>query len=447
MVNYLLLSVFLFISFSGLSQCPDEDLHFNIQQDIEDFISAYPDCEEIKRNLSLNGSINDLTPLAGIKKIGGSLFLLELTDLNNLKGLENLRTINISLVANTFNSLHNFEGLEGLEKVNKISVQNRSIKNLDGLSGLDTIQNIEIVNSIDHNLKNLNGLKANFVRSMFINFELLDEEFDIKEVTDLILIGQGKLTNSYLDKLTDKVLIINTLNIDSISFELISTDTTLVSLNLWNTEVLDMEDIDSYEDLTYLTIEDNDTLINSNYLSRSKVKSLSIGGSKIIHLNNLTNPYLESLALQVNPNLYDLSELEDFKNLKDIYLRDNILLDTCNYDIVCDLIESGNAIIVGNGINCSSVDVVASQCTSSTLDLNNEQTMGIIYPNPCDDVLYIDSDFDIEALEVFTIQGNLLLRKTRNTSSIDVKELDYIGAVVLKIYSRAGVQVHKLLLY
>ncbi|MDR0606094.1 MAG: T9SS type A sorting domain-containing protein [Bacteroidales bacterium] len=66
----------------------------------------------------------------------------------------------------------------------------------------------------------------------------------------------------------------------------------------------------------------------------------------------------------------------------------------------------------------------------------------LIFPNPVQDVLYITTDANIEQIEIYNIQGQLI--KTENTNAGEISTMDLSqGLYLLRITSDKGVSTHK----
>jgi len=106
MKNIYILFGAVFCSFSVLAQCPDGNVEFITQTQLDEFLIEYPDCSQIDGDLTLNSGfsdqITDLTPLSGITTVSGSLHIrkldyydseLEETVSTLLNGLENIISV------------------------------------------------------------------------------------------------------------------------------------------------------------------------------------------------------------------------------------------------------------------------------------------------------------------------------------------------------------------
>jgi hypothetical protein len=79
----------------------------------------------------------------------------------------------------------------------------------------------------------------------------------------------------------------------------------------------------------------------------------------------------------------------------------------------------------------------------SIADINPDNSINAyVYPNPVQDVLYINADANIERVEIYNIQGQLIKMKNTNISEISTMDLSN-GLYMLRITSDKGVSTHK----
>jgi hypothetical protein len=162
MKKTLLFLSILLTSTIGIAQCPGV-LNITTQEEIDDFLTTYPNCDGTGLFLDINGqnsNINNLQGLSHLTTIGTlGIFYTQLTDFS---GLENLTTTTRLRILGNFD-LINFNGLESLQNVGfggfRI-VLNSSLVSLQGLNGLTEVNgsfNIEVNNALE-TLEGLNNL-------------------------------------------------------------------------------------------------------------------------------------------------------------------------------------------------------------------------------------------------------------------------------------------------
>jgi len=159
------LLLFSFLSFVNIvvgQDCPQGDLTFSTQNEIDDFLITYPNCSEFQGNIVIEqGGVVPITSLSGLQNItsiDGSLSLSSNPNLIDLSDLNNLTSVARIWINNNSN-LIDLSGLDNLTSVSTLWINNNS--NLIDLSGLDNLTSIDGSIWIDENnsLINLSGLE------------------------------------------------------------------------------------------------------------------------------------------------------------------------------------------------------------------------------------------------------------------------------------------------
>jgi hypothetical protein len=118
---------------------------FYSQDDINNFSQAFPGCNELNGNVSIQGNdIINLDGLSQINSIGGNLEIRDNSTLTSLTGLDNLTSIGSHLVIQNSQALTNLTGLEGLAAIGGTLLIGGSFTwsgnpALTSLAGLDNI--------------------------------------------------------------------------------------------------------------------------------------------------------------------------------------------------------------------------------------------------------------------------------------------------------------------
>ncbi len=94
---------------------------------------------------------------------------------------------------------------------------------------------------------------------------------------------------------------------------------------------------------------------------------------------------------------------------------------------------SGN--VSDTPVNCS---------TLSTDDLDKAVSELSVYPNPFTDVLYIESNIDIESVEIYDITGKRVFNDTNGKREISVDHLQK-GVYLMKIYYQGGIKTKRVI--
>lgn len=142
-----LLCLFLLISFGAFSQCPPGNISFATQNELNSFLTQYPNCTIIDGNVvvgyaggTTKSNITNLSPLSNIEIINGSLDISRNEDLATLTGLENLKSITGSLRISIHTWLTDISSLSNLTSVSKIDIShNTHLLSLDGIQNTPSI--------------------------------------------------------------------------------------------------------------------------------------------------------------------------------------------------------------------------------------------------------------------------------------------------------------------
>ena len=187
-MHYPKLIFLFFLSFQTLSsaQCP-ENIDVNTQEDLEELMLLYPDCENVPGDVYLK-NFTDLSPLSGIVSIGGDLNPLSTFPLTNLAGLSSLTAVGNLKLYNA-DHLTSLNGLESLSHVEgEIHIQQENLENLNGLSGLTNVGgDFKIWNN--PLLTNLAGLEALEEVGGYIRIWRNDALTSVDEMSSLQIIG------------------------------------------------------------------------------------------------------------------------------------------------------------------------------------------------------------------------------------------------------------------
>lgn len=341
--------------------CPDDDLLFRSQADIDEFAASYPQCVEIPNNLIIEeevvGSIQSLAGLAQITAIGQSLEIRNNRALTQLSGLEQLSAIGGNLLLLNNNSLQSLEGLSALERINgSFRIANDAeLRELNGLQQLDTIgQDFSLVSN--SSLVKLSGLDS--LAWIGGQFSILSNP----ALTSLNGLGQLQEVGEVL-------------------------------------QIYDNPMLQSLQALEALQAVGSDLIIDQN-IQLSGLNGLStltsVGGFlQIVNNQQLTNiTALGNLReinglLQVynNPILSNLTGIDSihWQSIQDLALLSNASLSICDVKSICQYLEipSASYAIAENLSGCSTRAQILASCDGDGLNSRPGQTNGILlFPNP-----------------------------------------------------------------
>ncbi len=188
------------------AQCPQGNITFETQANINNFAALYPTCTEIADVLQIgtnsDSDITDLSPLNQITFIGG-IGIFNNPNLVSLSGLENVILIEGHLNISDNDNLLNLNALENLSSIGSyLSIEDNT--NLNSLTGLNNLSSIggqlrvsENDNLVDFSgLDNLISVAGDFWiddNDSLINFNGLENLISIEGV---ILIQDNMTLNS-----------------------------------------------------------------------------------------------------------------------------------------------------------------------------------------------------------------------------------------------------------
>ena len=389
-----------------LAQCPSGPVILITQQDINDFVTTYPNCTEIEGRLEIRGAVNDLSPLSQITAVGVDLWLLNNNILPNLQGLENLTTIGRSLWIYQSNGVTDLTGLENITSVpGELRIgRNSSLTNLTGLNnltsvgtwvwiednnnliGLNDLGNLMTIGDylwIESNdkLTNLTGLE---------NLSSIGSSLEIKDNNSLVdLTGLQNLTSipTYLQILENNTLTsLNGLNnLNTIGTSLV------IGENNWLNDLTVLQNISSLGDrlsifannslsslqgLNNIVSVANFVVIDDNPLTDLQgLESLNSIGSflkiqdndLITNLNGLAslNTIQGDLSIRYNNVLTDITGIENinYTDITDLHINQNPQLSVCEVSNICDYLDNnGSVTITGNALGCISLEQVSNAC-------------------------------------------------------------------------------------
>jgi hypothetical protein len=167
-----LMAAFLLCSLQINAQCPQGNVTFQSQQEVEAFAAQYPNCTSISGDLILTSNVTSLSPLQNIIAIDEDLDIKG-TSLTTLDDLQSLNNIGGSLIVANTSGITSFSGLSSLTSIGEnLNVQSNG--QLTSFSGLSTLTNVTgnlTINS-NPNLTDISGLKnlePNKITNLSIN--------------------------------------------------------------------------------------------------------------------------------------------------------------------------------------------------------------------------------------------------------------------------------------
>ena len=407
------------ITYSLFGQsCLPEGIRFTTQQEIDNFLLAYPNCTEITGTLIIESStdINHLQGLKNIERIEGDLLIKNSNSLINLNGLEQLEYVGGKLLLEQNDNLIDLSGLESLLIVNKdLSIEtNKKLKTLDGVDNLQKVGGSFILlyntalektndflfletieeklsysnNGIQH-LKGFKGLVSVGGLHFLLDFvlETIAEFPNLSKIGSLQFAALPKFKRISIPnniKRTDGIYIANCESLTDIRF-LSSIDSVFGSFLIDGCTRL--ENLDGVDNLKFIS-PDLRILRNPSLKNISALRNLNRVQQWVVIDEN---PMLESLdglenlsfdddfvfgaTLEINNNatLTDITALTNlsFTNFKNLIITQNSALSVCNIPSVCAYLETNGGREISNNLcGCNSTDEVLAACAGEDINIS-----------------------------------------------------------------------------
>lgn len=219
---FTVLFIFLLAFFQANAQCPPGDVVLSSQAAIDNFIMQYPNCTEIKGNLTISGDgITNLEALRNLQSLKAQVNITHNKDLISLNGLRNVKSAYRLWIADNavLSSLNGFTSLENVGEwlfvgVNPNLVQigifnnlktcksitvdgNPQLQSVDGFPAITTVDNIDIKNN--PKLQSIAPLTTLTKLNGFLNIESNAILPGLSGLSNLNNIGKGlKIQNNPL---------------------------------------------------------------------------------------------------------------------------------------------------------------------------------------------------------------------------------------------------------
>jgi len=386
--------------------CPS-NISFTSQNQIDNFATDYPTCQEILGDLTISGNdIWNLSGLSQITSIEGTLGIYNNPNLSDFTGLSGLTNVGNGLNITGNSSLTNLNGLNTLNSVlGYVSINNNaSLSSLFGLNGLNTVGQYLSIGGPGGNplLASLNGLQS--LTTIGGNFQIhgnsaLTSLVGLNSLTSIggsLNIGNNTaLSTCSIQAICDHLSIpFNISNISGNAIGCNSINEVQLTCGLpisctSNITFTSQAEIDAFP-----TIHPSCNSITGNVtIQGSDITNLS-GLSQIISIDgNLTigglggNPNLASLeglnslitvggTLHIfnNIGLINIGALNSLTTLNgDLNIINNTSLSNCETQGVCDYLSGFpiNANVYGNAPGCNSVAQVQIACNIPVSCPNN----------------------------------------------------------------------------
>lgn len=216
MKKILLSALISLISFTVLSQsCLSEGIEFTTQEQIDNFQTDYPNCNEIEGGVVINGEdITNLDSLIVLTSIEGNLnigwWLYQNPSLISLEGLNNLTYVGGSLRIDRNALLVDLTGLDHLTSIGgelrigtcwsknqnpDYIVGNPSLKNLLGLKNLTSLEGGVMIECNDSltSLEGLENIDAGSITGLILAHNVSLSTCEVQSICDYLVSPGGEI--------------------------------------------------------------------------------------------------------------------------------------------------------------------------------------------------------------------------------------------------------------
>lgn len=492
-----------FQSLSAIYTCPPtsclpEGITFATQEQIDNFQTNYPGCNEIEGDVTIfdnwSGSITNLNGLDILTSIGGFLDIANNNALTNLSGLQNLYSIGGNLNISNNDALTNLSGLENLTTIggNIWVYQNEVLISIVGLQNLTSINDALV---IGHNpsLSTCGELwLCNYLDNPNSSIMINDNAWGCNSVIEVAnscgnslpclpyghyyFVSQSDIDNfqqvfpNCTELEGDVIINSGGISVDKINnLDGLSMVTSIEGwLGLWNnSELVTLSGLDN---LNYI----GGSLMIGHYFNGSNGALTSLNG-----LNSLTsiggnleiweNPVLEGLtelnnltsvggsitigsfySWSGNNSLLSLSGLDNITagSITNLWIQNNISLSNCDVLSICNYLAAPNGTInIGNNApGCNSQEEVEEACLTSVKDFSIGDKISI-FPNPGIDLLTISTPkgVTIDDAIIYNQTGQKVLQGNPVNNTLDISKLQH-GMYIIELETEQGTIRKKLII-
>jgi len=148
----LILMIPIFFCSGVWAQCPGDDIILTSQSQIDSFVLNYPECTELVGDLRIitDSDADNLDGLSVITAVTGNLMIMDNHNLNALTGLQNLSAVGTLLIEDN-ESLTDLSALENLSSIGEIfPFYGSGGVIIRGNIGLTTLNGLQGISSVDY---------------------------------------------------------------------------------------------------------------------------------------------------------------------------------------------------------------------------------------------------------------------------------------------------------
>jgi hypothetical protein len=325
-----------------------------------------------------------------------------------------------------------------------------SVQGLDDFKGLENVKEIREVDIVDCPISSTDGLDS---LTQTIYFQIVDCPLleDVSALKNLELTRDFRL--AVLPKLTglavfDSLKVLSELQLNSIPLMTEVPDfdvgNTLSIFYLLRNDGITEMIFDSLQiSHQYFFISSNPNLKRVSFASLKEVSTFAISNNE--SLEQISFPSLleasSSLAIRNNTTIEDISGINSGALTPNLEIHDNVSLQNCNVELICNNINAGASIRIENNLACQSIDDVLPLCITAIDDVQDNPVK--IYPNPTTGLIEIIGDVEFNTMQLFNNFGQLM-KLSRDGSKVKITDHNP-GLYFLKYKSGANWYVQKII--
>ena len=424
-----------------------DNLMLNSLSSLSELNDIYFDFSVVSGTLIIENN-DSLTSLDGLQNLNQFFANLSIIDNNSLLSVSNLNVGSDEIIIENNPSLQTISNID-FNAVNNTAVDIFTIKdnpnlytlsniigtvfitgiltidnsNLSSLSGLENIQfgaiiaigSIEIMNN--DNLLSLNGLNTNL--NLLGSVEL-DNNPLLSDINTLSNYSNGALKVAHCPSITSLNPLSNLNSCNRLEIEGVNgfTDLSgleninnLASLTFLNTNLTDINQLELENQIIHIRIEGNNGITDLTIFDSIEIIGNSFGAG--------------SLNIIDNDQLVSLNGFENVHTIIDVFNIENndMLNDYCAFtNLFSTGTFSASYNVSGNEYNPSQTQIADGNSCSSLSVEDYSLNLVHIFPNPTTDYLHIQSEQEINTIEIYSLQGQKMASyKKQNT--IDVSNL------------------------
>src|SRR5690606_6761866 len=120
--------------------------------------------------------------------------------------------------------------------------------------------------------------------------------------------------------------------------------------------------------------------------------------------------HISEIFITNNSNINNLNFLLNLEEIYEVFIfRYNPMLSICSIPAICEhIISGGEHYVSWNALGCTTTQEILDNCNLSTNENQLEEFS--IYPNPVNDILYIETTYlhTISSIEIYNNLGQLI---------------------------------------